>query len=75
MSTTETLTAWFRGRIPDGWFTEPVTVAVDRDEVVVTGVLPTPDLVLDAGDILHVSATLAGIEALRERAAPLGGPR
>ena len=40
MSTEETLTAWFRGRIPDGWFTEPVTVAVDRDEVVVTGVLP-----------------------------------
>ena len=31
--------------------------------------LPTPDLALDAGDILHVSATLPGIEALRERAA------
>jgi len=37
--------------------------------------LPTPDVQLDAGDILHVSATLPGIEALRERAAPSGGPR
>jgi len=37
--------------------------------------LPQPDLVLEPSDILLVSATLAGIEALRERAAPAGGPR
>ena len=35
---------------------------------------PRPDLVLEPGDVLLVSATLAGIEALRERAAPPEGP-
>ncbi|HEV7502524.1 MAG TPA: TrkA C-terminal domain-containing protein, partial [Vicinamibacteria bacterium] len=37
--------------------------------------LPAPDMVLEPGDIVHVSATLSGIEALRERAVPPGGPR
>jgi trk system potassium uptake protein TrkA len=37
--------------------------------------LPASDLTLEPGDVLHVSATLPGIEALRERAAAAGGPR
>jgi trk/ktr system potassium uptake protein len=52
--------------------TEAMAVAITRAG---KAMLPTPDLVLDGGDILHVSATLAGIEALRERAAAPGGPR
>ena len=52
--------------------TEAMAVAVTRAG---RAMLPTPDLALDTGDILHVSATLPGIEALRERAAPIGGPR
>ena len=38
-------------------------------------VLPAADVVLAPSDILHVSATLAGIEAVRERAGVPGGPR
>jgi trk system potassium uptake protein len=52
--------------------TEAMAVAVTRAG---HAMLPTPDFSLDTGDILHVSATLSGIEALRERAAPIGGPR
>lgn len=52
--------------------TEAMAVAVTRAG---RAMLPTPALTLDTGDILHVSATLPGIEALRERAAPIGGPR
>jgi trk system potassium uptake protein TrkA len=52
--------------------TEAMAVAVTRAG---KAMLPTPELALDAGDILHVSATLAGIEALRERATAPGGPR
>jgi len=52
--------------------TEAMAVAVTRAG---RAMLPTPELTLDTGDILHVSATLPGIEALRERAAPIGGPR
>jgi len=52
--------------------TEAMAVALTRAG---RAMLPAPDVVLDAGDILHVSATLPGIEALRERAVPAGGPR
>ncbi|MGY1741799.1 MULTISPECIES: hypothetical protein [unclassified Blastococcus] len=34
---------WFAGRLPDGWFTEPVELLVDRDEITVVGRLPEPD--------------------------------
>ncbi len=52
--------------------TESVAVALTRGG---RSMLPAPDVLLEPGDILHVSATLAGIEALRERAAVAGGPR
>jgi hypothetical protein len=32
--------AWFAGRLPDGWFTEPPMVVVDREEITVIGQLP-----------------------------------
>jgi hypothetical protein len=44
MNTHETITAWFRGRIPGGWFSEPVSVTVDRDEILVMGTLSPPDV-------------------------------
>ena len=49
--------------------TEALAVAFTRAG---RSLLPAPDVVLAPGDILLVSATLAGIEALRERAAPAG---
>jgi hypothetical protein len=32
--------AWFAGRLPDGWFTESPVVVVDREEITVVGALP-----------------------------------
>ena len=34
---------WFRGRCPDGWFTESPEVTVDREEIVVVGRLAAPE--------------------------------
>ena len=34
---------WFAGRLPDGWFTGPVELAIDRDEITVVGTLPEPE--------------------------------
>ena len=34
--------AWFAGRLPDDWFTEPAEVIVDREEISVVGRLPAP---------------------------------
>jgi hypothetical protein len=31
--------AWFAGRLPDGWFTEPPTVSVDKEEIIIIGEL------------------------------------
>ena len=33
---------WFAGRLPDGWFTGPVELVVDRDEITVIGTLGEP---------------------------------
>jgi hypothetical protein len=33
---------WFTGRLPDDWFTEPVEVTVDREEITVIGRLADP---------------------------------
>ena len=35
--------AWFAGRLPDNWFSGPVEVTVDRDEITVIGTLTPPD--------------------------------
>jgi hypothetical protein len=35
--------AWFAGRLPDEWFTEPAEVVVDREEISVVGTLSAPE--------------------------------
>ena len=35
--------AWFTGRLPDEWFTEPAEVTVDREEITIMGSLPEPE--------------------------------
>ncbi len=39
--------AWFTGRLPDEWFTHPVTVTVDRDEIIVVGTVAAPEVESD----------------------------
>jgi hypothetical protein len=41
--------SWFRGRLPDEWFTEPAEVIVDREEITVTGTLAEPESPADDG--------------------------
>jgi hypothetical protein len=35
--------AWFAGRLPEDWFTEPAEVTVDREEITIVGVLAAPE--------------------------------
>jgi hypothetical protein len=35
--------AWFTGRLPDEWFSEPAEVTVDREEITIMGTLPGPE--------------------------------
>src|SRR3954452_17267673 len=34
---------WLAGRLPDGWFTGPVELIIDRDAITVVGTLPEPE--------------------------------
>ncbi len=57
--------AWFAGAIPDEWFTGPVVVRVDRDEILVTGELAMPTSMPDGDDSAQVAAE-ARVGAFRE---------
>ncbi|HEV8419898.1 MAG TPA: hypothetical protein VGR13_00940 [Actinomycetota bacterium] len=40
----EELTGWLAGRIPQGWFTSPPEIDIDREEVLIVGTLPDVEL-------------------------------
>ncbi len=48
--------SWFAGQLPDDWFTEPVSVIIDRDELLITGKLPEPTSVPDGEENARVAA-------------------
>jgi hypothetical protein len=59
--------AWLGGRLPGDWFTGAPTVAVDREEIIVTGELPAPDYPADADDSAKRAAALGRIGLFREQ--------
>lgn len=61
---------WFIGRIPEGWFTGPPEITMDRDEILVVGHLAEPSLPDDAGPEARAEATLARIQRFREETRP-----
>jgi len=56
---TDGLTGWLTGRLPDAWFEAAPTVTVDRDEILIVGRIPAPE-VPDGGDEVTRSAAEAG---------------
>src|SRR6476620_1775619 len=44
MTTKTTAEAWLAGRLPTDWFTGPVEVTRDRDELIIIGHLAEPEL-------------------------------
>lgn len=63
---TQHLAAWFAGRIADDWYTGPVEVTVDRDEVLVLGELARPELPADTAESAAELAFAGRIKAHRE---------
>ena len=62
----EEFSGWFAGRIPSEWFREPPTVTADREEIMVVGALPEPELPADAGPEAKEAALTARISGFRE---------
>ncbi|MGH2730986.1 MAG: hypothetical protein ACRDJI_10325 [Actinomycetota bacterium] len=57
------LVGWFAGRIPDDWFTGPPEITADRDEILIVGELPEPEVPEGAS---AEAARAARIEGFRE---------
>src|SRR3954454_6382423 len=57
---------WFAGRLPDGWFTGPVELIIDRDEITVVGALSEPE----AGEGDPAAARAGRIARFREETRP-----
>lgn len=63
----EEVAGWVRGRLPDEWFTEPVEVTTDREEITIVGKIAPPDGVEATDDSGEARETLAGrISRFRE---------
>ncbi|MFI5931055.1 hypothetical protein [Actinoplanes sp. NPDC051494] len=58
--------AWITGAVHDGWFTEPPQAVIDRDEIIIWGRVPAPDLAADATDADKAAAQAGRIHQFRE---------
>lgn len=65
-TTANEIRGWLTGRLPSAWFTEPVTVTVDKDEVLIDGRLAEPDVAADADEAETAAACRGRIEQFRE---------
>src|SRR5215510_1322303 len=63
----EKIRGWLTGRLPEDWFTEPVEVDVDRDEITIVGRIAEPTVSDDASDAERASAYAGKTKEFRER--------
>src|SRR5215467_15861457 len=59
--------AWISGLLPDGWFTGPAEITIDRDEIVIVGRLPEPQAAEGASDADKAAAQAGRISGYREK--------
>ena len=64
------LRGWFAGRIPDDWFTGPLDVTVDREEILVVGDLADVKAAKGASEAEAAAARESRVEAFREETRP-----
>src|SRR4051812_41093122 len=62
----ETVAAWFAGRLPDDWFTAPADVRFDNEEILIVGDLAAPQLEQGATPAAVAEAESARIKRFRE---------
>jgi hypothetical protein len=68
--TMDELRGWFAGRIPDEWFSGPLEVTVDREEILVVGTIPDVKIAKGASPAEAVAAQESRIDAFREETRP-----
>jgi hypothetical protein len=60
------ISAWFSGRVPEGWFEGSPTIEIDGDEILIVGSLAAPQLAEGAGNDEVRVAEQARISGFRE---------
>jgi hypothetical protein len=65
-SKVEKVRGWLTGRLPDEWFTGPVEVVVDREEITIVGQLAKPDVAPEASEAERAAAISGRIKQFRE---------
>jgi hypothetical protein len=68
--TMDELRGWFAGRIPDEWFTGPLDVTVDREEILVVGAIPEVKVAKGASEAEAAAAHDSRVDAFREETRP-----
>lgn len=64
--TMDEVRGWFAGRIPDDWFTGPIEVTVDREEILVVGELAEVKAAKGASEGEAAAARDSRIDGFRE---------
>src|SRR5688500_10759292 len=64
--TMDELRGWFAGRIPDDWFTGPLEVTSDREEILVVGDLAAVKSAKGASEAEQAAARESRVDAFRE---------
>jgi Arc/MetJ-type ribon-helix-helix transcriptional regulator len=62
----ETVRGWFTGRLPQEWFTGPVEITIDREEILIVGPLGPPDTGEGTSDAEQSAAVDGRIKGFRE---------
>jgi hypothetical protein len=65
-SAAERLRGWFGGRMPSDWFTGAPDISLDREEITVIGVLPSPDASEDTTEAERAAAAEGHSRRFRE---------
>src|SRR4051812_26853025 len=64
--TNDEIRGWFNGRIPDDWFTGPVEIEGDREEILVTGTLAEAKAAKDTAEGERTAARDSRVDSFRE---------
>jgi hypothetical protein len=64
--TDDELSGWFAGRIPDDLYSGAPTITGDRDEILIVGTIPEPEVAADANEAARNAARSSRISRFRE---------
>jgi hypothetical protein len=65
-TSSEEISGWIIGRLPESWFEQAPTISVDHDEILIIGRLPALDLGKEVDPVAEAAATTGRISRFRE---------